>query len=317
VIGGEADTVVGEAEADGATLQVTGGCPFDGLGDGAVHPLHGAGQQAVGAGDGTAFEGGHPLILIDADDPSALLGGGLDGATAGLPGRGEDDVCSLGYQLAARVGAGLLVGERLGVGIQDLALGVGVLQPVLEAAVELADRRHILSADETDDAFLGDEACKGAGQISGLILGEKEAGDVLAFLLWLVVRDDEVDVRVTHGEALYLRARTGADGDEEVAAFVDSLAQVVGEVVGRFALDDCGLEIQGLGGLHQPFVGILGECAVVDLADVRDQSDLQLIRRPLHGHPPFDLPSRPPSAGRSVRAWPHPRAKRPRSLLGT
>src|SRR3954467_3164898 len=181
--GGEADTALGEGVdlVAGQRLAVVDG--LDEVVDADVDVLDHRGQDRV-----LVLGQARDVVLarVHADGPGALdAGDGLDRAVAGGAGRGVDHVDAVvelaGRGFLALVGAGeaggvRAVGQVLGV---DLHLRVGVVDALREARLELLDQRDIHTADEADVVLLGLQRRGDTGEVGALLLGERDAVDVL------------------------------------------------------------------------------------------------------------------------------------------
>ncbi len=98
--------------------------------------------------------------------------GGLQDADAGRAGRGIDDVDAAIELALGELGAAarIVPGGGRGAGHvgDQLGLGIGVLDALLEAALEAADQRDVHAADEADLAALGRQRGQHADQEGSL-----------------------------------------------------------------------------------------------------------------------------------------------------
>src|SRR5215210_931027 len=224
------------------------------------------------------------LVGVDADAHDALLLGRVERAEAALAGDLEDDLRALGDLVERELLAEVLLDEVLGVAVEGLDVGVGLLGAGLVAGDVAVHGRDLLAADGGDDLVaalvLGVERGQRAGEVARLVLLEQQAVDVgrLALHRGLRVVDDrEVRVGELLGDGLHRLGHQEADADHHVVLLLGERREVrdvvrVGLRRQRAALD---AEL-GLGPL-EALVRELVERAVVETADVGDEPDLDLL----------------------------------------
>src|SRR5215208_3169270 len=163
------------------------------------------------------------LVGIDADALHALLLGRVERAEAALAGDLEDDLRALRDLVERELLAEVLLDEVLGVAVEGLDAGVGLLGAGLVARDVVIDRRDLLAADRGDDLVaalvLGVEAGERAREVARLVLLEQQAVDVLGLALHVRlggVDDREVDGRELVGHRLHGLRHQEADAEHEV-----------------------------------------------------------------------------------------------------
>src|SRR5690349_14241706 len=273
------------AEADAARLDVEHrvgaaleGAVLDGLGrveDGHVDLLQGAGDDVVAE---------VALVGVDADAHDALLLGGVERAEAALAGDLEDDLRALRDLVERELLAEVLLDEVLGVAVEGLDARVGLLRAGLVAGDVAVHRRDLLAADRGDDLVaalvLGVERGERADEVTGLVLLEQQAVDVLRLRLHRglrVVDDRELGVRELVGDGLHRLGHQEADADHEVVLLLRQRREVRHVVRVLRRRDGATLDAQLLLGPLEALVGELVERAVVEAADVGDETDLDLL----------------------------------------
>src|SRR5215207_1773710 len=225
------------------------------------------------------------LVGVDADALHVLLLGGVERAEAALAGDLEDDLRALRDLVERELLAEVLLDEVLRVAVEGLDVRVGLLGAGLEAGDVAVHRRDLLAADRRDDLVaalvLDVERGERAGEVAGLVLLEQQAVDVLRLALHRglrVVDDREVRVGELLGDGLHRLGHEEADADHDVVLLLGQRGQV--RHVVRVGLRRQGAPLDpelGLGPL-EALVGELVERAVVQSADVGDESDLDLLR---------------------------------------
>ena len=144
----------------------------------------------------------------------------------------------------ALVGAGeaALLGGLRQVLREDLHAGLGVLDALRVAGLELVDERDVHAADEADRVGLGGLGGRDTGEVRGLLLGEDERRDVVA--LDHGVDDAEGGLRVLLGGGLQRGAVGEADADDRVVALLGQRDQALLLVGVRLTVG--GLDVGGL-----------------------------------------------------------------------
>src|SRR5215208_335403 len=224
------------------------------------------------------------LVGIDADALDVLLLRRVERAEAALAGDLEDDLRALRDLVERELLAEVLLDEVLRVAVEGLDVRVGLLGAGLEAGDVAVDRRDLLAADRGDDLVaalvLDVEPGQRADEVAGLVLLEQEAVDVRGLALHRglrVVDDRELRVGELLGDGLDRLGHQEADADHEVVLLLGERGQVrhVVRVLrrGQCAAVDAELCLGPL----EALVGELVERAVVEAADVGDETDLDLL----------------------------------------
>src|SRR3981189_567819 len=158
------------------------------------------------------------LVGIDADAELAAIFGGLKNADAGRAGGGIDDVDAAIELALGKLGAAARIVPRGGRGTghvaDQLGLRVGVLDALLEAALELPHQRDVHAAHKADLAGLRRQRRQHADQERALLLLENHGlhvGQVDD-----TVDDGEVDVGKFLGDLLERDGLGEADGDDGI-----------------------------------------------------------------------------------------------------
>lgn len=209
-----------------------------------------------------------PEIASIAPLPEAGRGVDHVGAAVELAGRG----------LLALVGAGeagevRAVGQVLDV---DLDLGVGVLDALDVARLELLDQRGVHATDEADVVLLGLQRRGDTGEVGTLLLGEGDAVDVLGGRDR--VDEAEADLRELRGDLVDRGGVGEADGDDRVVTRAGQVGQAllaVGLGVGALGGQLLDGTVELLLGLVRTARGGVVEGTVTAAADVVGEADLE------------------------------------------
>ena len=186
--------------------------------------------------------------------------------------------------LSAELLAEVLLDEVLGVAVEGLDVRVGLLGAGLEAGDVGVHRRDLLAADRGDDLVaalvLGVERGERADEIAGLGLLEQQAVDVRGLALHRrlrVVDDREVRVGELPGDGLDRLGHQEADADHDVVLLLGERGQVRHVVRVLAGRQHAALDAELRLGPLEALVGELVERAVVEAADVGDETDLDLL----------------------------------------
>ena len=156
--------------------------------------------------------------------------------------------------------------------------GLTDLAPSRVAVDELDDRWHVLlTADDADDAALAERRGEHAGDVAALVLGEQDAGMFVGY----VVRNWSMPMKLTSGLASAAASVSVVRRKPTVITTSGWPLEGRGDVrlvVGLAdRLDVARLDAEALDGSLHAVVGELVERAVVDLADVGDEGDLEAL----------------------------------------
>ena len=269
----------------GSLVERTAGGVGDGRRGRVVDALDDGGQQDV------AVVGGLEAVGVDPDAEVAGSLGSLEGTEATAAGDGEDDVRAL---LDLLLGDGLalrrvteVARERavLAVPAEELDRVAVVVVPGVHAGEEAVheDRhgRDLQTTHGAEHLGLGRAGRQVAGEVAGLVGGERELLEVLgeldrvALLIEVRVVDDrEVGVRVGLRRVQGVRREEEADRGDLVAALGDQGGEVVGVVGVGLRLDLRGLDTVGGGRGVEALQRQLVEGVVVEPAGVGDDARL-------------------------------------------
>src|SRR3954454_5028093 len=222
------------------------------------------------------------LVGVDPDRLDALLLGGVDRAEAAGARDLEDDLRALGDLVERDLLALVLRREALRVAVKRRDAGIGLLRARLEARDVVVDRRDLLAADARQRAtvVLGVQRGQVADEVAGLLLLERQADDVLR--LALHPGRVEVDDRELGARELLRRRRHGvgheeAVADDEVVLLLRQRRQVRDVVRVLLRHEHATVDAELLDGALEALVRQLVERAVVEAADVGDETDLDLL----------------------------------------
>src|SRR4051794_4281772 len=222
------------------------------------------------------------LVGVDADRLDALLLRRVDRAEAAGARDLEDDLRALGDLVERDLLALVLRGEALRVAVERLDGRIGLLRARLEARDVVVDRRDLLAADARQRAtvVLGVQRGQVADEVTGLLLLERQADDVLR--LALHPGRVEVDDRELGARELLRRRRHGvgheeAVADDEVVLLLRQRRQVRDVVRVLLRHEHATVDAELLDGALEALVRQLVERAVVEAADVGDETDLDLL----------------------------------------
>src|SRR5215208_1822161 len=224
------------------------------------------------------------LVGIDADALDVLLLRRVERAEAALAGDLEDDLRALRDLVERELLAEVLLDEVLGVAVEGLDVRVGLLGAGLEAGDVAVDRRDLLAADRGDHLVaalvLDVEPRQRSDEVAGLVLLEQQAVDVRGLALHQglrVVDDREVRVRKLLGDGLHRLGHQEADADDEVVLLLGQGREVRHVVRVLARRQNAALDAELRLGPLEALVGELVERAVVEAADVGDETDLDLL----------------------------------------
>src|SRR5215216_640534 len=224
------------------------------------------------------------LVGIDADALDVLLLRRVERAEAALAGDLEDDLRALRDLVERELLAEVLLDEVLGVAVEGLDVRVGLLGAGLEAGDVAVDRRDLLATDRGDHLVaalvLDVEPRQRSDEVAGLVLLEQQAVDVRGLALHQglrVVDDREVRVRKLLGDGLHRLGHQEADADDEVVLLLGQGREVRHVVRVLARRQNAALDAELRLGPLEALVGELVERAVVEAADVGDETDLDLL----------------------------------------
>ena len=160
------------------------------------------------------------LIGIDADaELAAVLGGLKDAHAGGTCGRIDDIDAAVELTLGEfGAAAGIVPGGRRRPGHvgDQFGIGIGILDALFEAALELADQRDVHAAHEADLSALGSERRQNADQEGAFVFPEHHrlhVGQVDD-----AVDDGEADLGKVLGDLLQGHRLGETDGDDRILA---------------------------------------------------------------------------------------------------
>src|SRR5215211_8857574 len=229
------------------------------------------------------------LVRVHADSPHLLLAGRVERAEAAAARNLEHHTGAAADLVQGELLALRLVVPVGRVPVDHLDPGVGLLGARLVARDEPVDRRLFEPADGPDHVravtpLLG-ERRQVAGEVADLLFLEDQPDHVLRLVLeraLVDVDDREPGLREAAGDGVDRVALREADADDQAVAVAREAPHVRDVVSCRGGLDHAALDPELPLGALQPLIGELVEAAVVQLAEVGDEPDLEpLLRRRL------------------------------------
>src|SRR6266540_3011107 len=258
----DADAVVLQAEDDVAAFELSVDDALDREEHRGIDALHRT-RQDVRAQE--------RLVGVHPDSPDALLLRRVEGAEPTTAGNLEDHAGAL-FDLVQRDLLALrLVGEVLGVAVQELDPGIGGLCTRLIAGDEAVDRRLLLPADRADHVRAGQPILLEPGEVTDevarLLLAEEQPEQVgrLVGLLRLVdVDDGELRLGEVRRRRVDRRRLGEADADRQVVSVARKCGQVRDVLLRRLRLIDALLDAEVAFGALKAHEGQVVEAAVVE-----------------------------------------------------
>ncbi len=166
------------------------------------------------------------------------------------------------------------------VGGDDVDVGIYRLGTGDVAFVEGDNGRNEIGPEDGGDGTgLRQAAGEDTGQVTGVVLVEDQASQIGHDLTLELVNPDEEHIGIFLGCGGRGVAKRKPDADDNIVVGVDKLLHIVGVVfcVLRFdVLDVIFGQAEGFGGCDYAFPSGLVEAAVVDAADVGDETDFEV-----------------------------------------